>query len=132
MNPAAQLKQAGLEATKNRRLVLGAVLKAGEAVTPPALLRQLDKAMNRVTLYRILDLLVSAGLIEKHSGAGRAYHYCPGHGHGHFHCIGCDRMLCLKLPQGALDPAALITGDIARIDSIELRIDGLCADCAGK
>lgn len=132
MNISHLLHHAELEPTDNRVAVLSAVLEAGEAITPQQLLAKMAQAMNKVTLYRILDLLVEHRLIEKHSGAGRAYHYCAGRGHGHFHCTKCDRMLCLNLPNTALGTAAITDDSIASVDSMELRLDGVCAECAGK
>lgn len=123
-----RLREAGLEATENRVLALEAVLGAEAALTPPELMDRLRGSMNRVTLYRILDLLVEHGLIERHSGADRAYHYCPGHGHGHFHCTRCGRMVCLRLPEGTLDLGMLGSAG-GRVEAVELRLDGVCEKC---
>jgi Fur family ferric uptake transcriptional regulator len=128
--PRQRLAERGLEPTRNRTLVLDAVLQAEHTVTPPELLATLGRAMNKVTLYRILDLLVERGLIERHSGAGRAYHYCSGSGHGHFHCTRCGRMRCLHLPEGTLDMALLAQAAGGSVESVELRLDGVCDECA--
>lgn len=127
--PAKLLAAAGLEATANRTLVLGSVRKAKSALTPPELLEMLHGAMNKVTLYRILDLLVEHGLIERHSGAGRAYHYCTGRGHGHFHCTRCGKMLCLNQPEAAINMDRLSHHPLGRVDAVEIRLDGVCEQC---
>ena len=123
------LQHVGLEANANRTLVLDAVLAAQTALTPAQLLDILGPAMNKVTLYRILELLVEHQAIERHSGAGRAYHYCAGQGHGHFHCTRCGRMHCLTLPESTEALRALASSPMGRVDAVEVRLDGVCQNC---
>lgn len=125
------LKKAGVAPTPHRAAVLTAVLEAGGATSAPELLHHLPGKMNKVTLYRILDLLTEHHVIERHAGPDRSARYCMGHGHAHFCCTRCGAMSCLTLDRG-LDMAALSRAVGGRIDAVELRIDGVCAACLDR
>ncbi len=134
------LRRAGVRATKKRRLVLAAVLEAGVAVPPGALLdvQAISGAMDRATLYRTLDLLADKGLVARTLGPDRAYRYCAGGGaprggvHGHFYCLHCGQMRCLP-PEAMVLDRDLLPG-VAAVHHVEVRVDGVCAACraAGK
>lgn len=68
-----RLEGAGLPATGNRLLVLQALEGLDHPQTPQELLIALTGSMNRVTLYRILELFVARGLAARHKADGRAY-----------------------------------------------------------
>lgn len=93
-------------------------------------------SINRVTLYRILDLLVRYRLVERMSAGDRSHRYglaeCPNHpSHPHFYCTRCGRMECLE-PRGLeLDLAALRGALGSRVDRVEVRLDGICPTCLG-
>ncbi len=66
----AYLARLGLRQTKQRRLIVEAVLQIGshvdaEAITAQA--RQLDKNIGLATVYRTLQLMTAAGLLIEHS-----------------------------------------------------------------
>jgi Fur family ferric uptake transcriptional regulator len=66
----SRLTQAGLRRTRATRLVLG-VLTRDPAWSPThaeieTVLAQTGDALNRVTLYRLLDRLVSVGVLQRH------------------------------------------------------------------
>lgn len=129
------LDKAGIKATPHRLAVLRAVLEAAGAVTAPDMEDRLvhgGEGMNRVTLYRTLELLTEAGLLRRTNGPGRAFQYCLGHGHGHFHCRKCGRTQCLDPVR--FNPALLMGAlpDRVEIEEVEVRLDGLCASCRNK
>lgn len=143
----ALLASAGIRPTTNRLAVLAAVLAAPGAVTAPELEAGLTNHMNRVTLYRTLDLFAEQGVLLRTQGSERTFQYCRGRGHGHFHCRCCGRTQCveLALPQNgsAINPLALAlhlapglnleaSGPKAvggRIEAVDIRLDGICRDC---
>lgn len=137
-SPARMLARAGIEATPLRLAVVGVMAGAGRALPAGdilALVRRLRPA-NRVTLYRILDLLVEKGLARRHSAGDRAQRYClepgsPGPPHGHAYCVRCGAMQCLPQGAGLADLAALGQGLAMDVLSVEVRIDGVCAACRG-
>ena len=130
------LKEAGLEASRHRLRVLEVVgnnnypLSAGDIFT--TLARSCD--INRVTVYRILDLLVERGVVDRISTGGRAFcyglapnaHHRP---HPHFYCKSCGRMDCLNPESLSIDTGPLWKTFPGQIDKVEIRVDGVCKDC---
>ena len=96
--------------------------------------------INRVTVYRILDILVANRLVDRLSAGERRFFYGlapnPHHpSHPHFYCRGCGRLECLHAGGMQLDVADLMPTFTGRIERIEVRMDGLCHQCleeAGK
>lgn len=133
---AQRLTDAGLEATPHRCLVLETLTAAGRALGAPELLEALGKAMNKVTLYRILDVLVAAGVLLRSSAGDRAFRYCLatggcacGHGHGHFVCTACGAVECLDLAALPVDCSSLGRLLGRQVRHVELRVEGLCPAC---
>ena len=140
----ALLRSTGLSPTRNRMAVLACLDKNHEPMTAREMLESvsLNRPMNKVTLYRILDLLADKGVILRHMGADRSCHYCMGThagetAHCHFFCNSCGKMQCL--PADFLPPtfSFLKASDAdkslpMRVDSVELRLDGICPSCLEK
>ena len=130
------LERNGLENTVNRLRILEIIgnnsspLSAHEIYD--TLLRTRD--INRVTVYRILDLLVDKKLAERLSADDRSFRYglAPNENHSrhaHFYCISCKNMECLS--SESLD---INTDDLERtfpgvIQKAEVRLDGVCKNC---
>ncbi len=142
------VRQSGARVTAARIAVLAELLSAGAALTHQALLARLDRrqadeslpaahALDRVTLYRVLDWLVDAGLAHRvpdadrvmRFSAGAEGHAPDGH-HGHFRCVVCQRVFCLddspRLPDWVRP--LLPPGFIA--ERMALTVSGRCAHCA--
>jgi len=130
------LASAHLEATKNRLHVLEVVgnnsypLSAGDITKTLAR----SRSINRVTVYRILDLLVAHGLVERLSTGGRAAYYglAPNEyhqPHPHFYCKRCGQMDCLNPDSLHVETESLWKTFPGRIDRVEVRVDGLCKNC---
>jgi len=90
--------------------------------------------INRVTVYRILDLLVEHGVVERISTGGRAFYYdlAPNdyhRPHPHFYCKSCGQMDCLAPESITVDTDPLWKMYPGRIDKVEVRIDGICKNC---
>ncbi|MBW2618923.1 MAG: transcriptional repressor [Deltaproteobacteria bacterium] len=126
----------GLKATPNRLLVLKIVSQASS----PRSVRQIHAALSqsrtadRVTIYRILDLLKDRGLVERLSFGGRSFRYGPAEGagrpaHPHFFCTECHQMECLAPESLRLDLSRVRRTTPARIDKVEVRLDGVCKNC---
>jgi Fur family ferric uptake transcriptional regulator len=130
------LKQAGLASTSNRLKVLEVIgtntspVSAGEIYF--ALKRKI--AINRVTVYRILDLLVDRGIVDRISGGGRAFFYglAPNENHqphSHFYCKTCGNIECLNPESLVLDASTLQRTYPGMIENVEIRVDGVCKNC---
>jgi Fur family ferric uptake transcriptional regulator len=93
-----------------------------------------SSTINRVTVYRILDLLVKHGVVERISTGGRAFYYdiAPNDQHKphpHFYCKNCGQMDCLSPEALNVDLDPLWKTYPGRIDKVEVRIDGICKSC---
>jgi len=130
------LEQAGVEPTKNRVRILAMIGNERCPLSAADVYQSVERnhSINRVTVYRILDLLVAKRLVERLSSGGRAARYglAPNEHHQphpHFFCTSCGRMDCLN--PGSLDISSEVlkktfSGEIQRI---EVRVDGLCQAC---
>ncbi len=90
--------------------------------------------MNRVTLYRILDLLVDKGLVHRISAGDRSFRYglAPNDNHPehpHFYCSRCGNMECLAPEAVSVDTGAIERTFPALIQKVEIRLDGICRSC---
>lgn len=130
------LKSSGLGYTPNRLKVLQAVGRNSAPASAQEIFAALRRTsrINRVTVYRILDLLVENGLVERLNGGGRTFFYglAPSERHprhAHFYCKICGRLVCLSPESLQLDGVALRGKLPGRIEGLQIRVDGVCRDC---
>ena len=135
-NYEALLSNAGVEPTPNRIAVLEVIGDNHYPLSARNIHNILDRtgSINRVTVYRILDLLVAHGVVDRLSTGGRAFYYgmAPNENHQahpHFYCKRCGQMDCLTPESLSVDTAALCKTFPGRIDKVEIRIDGICKNC---
>jgi Fur family transcriptional regulator, ferric uptake regulator len=132
-----ELLSAGdLDVTANRLRILEVVGNNGFPLSAQDIYKTVERSgpINKVTVYRILDLLVDHGIIERISTGGRAFcyglapndHHQP---HPHFYCKKCGQMNCLSPQSLVVDVEPLWKTFPGRIDKVEVRIDGLCRNC---
>jgi len=137
MNEREMLARGGLAATDKRVLVVRALAGASGPLTPQELLAGLGAQLNRVTLYRILDLLVEHKVAIRHNAGERAFRYClrsGAAGHAHFTCSRCGRTECLD--SGAFGSFSFGLDELVsrlpmRIDAVDIHLGGVCRDCLG-
>ncbi len=130
------LQSADLEATSNRLQVLEVIGDSHCPLSAANIYNVLDRsqAMNRVTVYRILDLLVDRKILERLSTGGRAAYYglAPNEHHArhaHFYCSRCGQMDCLRPETLSIDQESLQKTFSGEISRVEIRIDGICKNC---
>ncbi len=130
------LSGADLETTPNRVSVLEVVGNNRFPLSASDIYKILERSstINRVTVYRILDLLVEIGVVERISTGGRAFYYglAPNdhhQPHPHFYCKNCGQMDCLNPESLVIDTEPLWKTYPGRIDKVEVRIDGICKNC---
>lgn len=130
------LVAANLEATANRLHVLEVVGNNSFPLSARDIFDTLERssAINRVTVYRILELLVESGVVERISTGGRAFYYglAPNdfhQPHPHFYCKHCGQMDCLTPQSLGVNAEALWKTFPGQIDKIEVRVDGICKNC---
>lgn len=138
LHAAELLSAAGQRPTPARCAVLAVLLDAERALTHLEVAERLAArlAVNRVTLYRILDWLVARQFAHKIAGEDRVWRFnaFPGgegdaHRHAHFRCTRCGRVTCLESMSTAF-ALALPAG--YRAQAVELNISGVCDGCAAS
>lgn len=135
-NYAHLLESSGLGVTPNRLKVLEVIGNNNYPLKPREVIDILSRStdINRVTVYRILDLLVQKKLVDRISGGGRSLYYglAPNEyhqPHPHFYCRKCGSMECLNPESLHLDLNPLKRTFPGLIDSIQVRLDGICKNC---
>ncbi len=129
----------GLDPTLNRLLVLTILLESDHPLTAKEVYEGLcrEHTLNRVTVYRILDLFAEKGVVCKISTGERSFCYCAHIarqrlGHCHFHCIRCGKVECIDTDLLGLDEDVLKKRLALDVQHIELRLDGVCTACKAK
>lgn len=130
------LDASGLKATPHRLEIMAVVGDNPYPLSADDIYKTLNRSsdINRVTVYRILDLLVAHGLVDRLSTGGRAAYYglAPSSrhpAHAHFYCKTCGQMDCLSPESLSIDIAALQKTFPGKIDKVEVRLDGICKNC---
>ena len=133
------LEDAELSATDNRVRVLEVIGNNSFPLSAKDILNTLERSssINRVTVYRILDLLVDHGVAERISTGGRAFYYglAPNNNHAphpHFYCKNCGQMDCLSPESLSVDMDALLKTFPGQIEKVEVRVDGICKNCGNN
>ena len=138
-NYSELIEQSGLDPTPNRIKVLEAIGKSRSPVSAGDILEASGGSggINRVTIYRILDLLVDRELAVRMIGGGRSlvYGLAPSEkhpAHPHFHCRKCGTMQCLPPGSIQVDLKDIEQSFSGEIRSVEIRMDGTCRNCLKK
>lgn len=130
------LKAGRLGVSANRLRVLEVIGNTDSPLSAGDIYKTLERntSINRVTVYRILDLLVERGLVQRLSGGGRSFVYglAPNEyhpAHSHFYCKSCGHMECLKPQSLNVDTKPMQRTFAGLIENVEVRVDGLCKTC---
>lgn len=130
------LSSVQLEITSNRLRVLEVVGGNNYPLSATDIFQTVQRItpINRVTVYRILDLLVECGVVDRISTGGRSFYYglAPNNHHRphpHFYCKSCGHMDCLDPKSLGIDTDQFRTTFPGRIDKVEVRVDGICKNC---
>lgn len=133
------LEDAGIEPSPNRLRILQAIGAGTGPLSVDEIYKTLkrNRRINRVTVYRVLELLESGGLVERLSAGGRAARFglAPNQNHGphsHFYCTSCGRLDCLSPESVIVETHGLERAVPGRIDRLEVRVDGICRACLGR
>ena len=123
-----------LRRTDQRRTILEVLLDAKKPRTADEIIAAISrKSANRVTVYRTLESMVTAGLVHRAFVRKRAEHFeladrCTNlQCHPHFTCVSCGATNCMV---GVSIPIAkgLEKGFI--IHRQQVHLEGLCPRCA--
>ena len=129
------LKDFRLRTTANRQTILHLFLQKDHALSHGDIEKEIDNALDRVTVYRTIKTFLDKGLIHKvlDDEGTLKYAICTkactskGHHHDHVHfkCIICGQTNCLNIE---VPSVKLPKGYKAR--EVNLLIQGTCGNCS--
>jgi Fur family transcriptional regulator, ferric uptake regulator len=92
-----------------------------------------SRAIDKVTVYRILSLFRQRGIIREIASAGGVSYFeratLENPLHPHFNCRNCGAFTCLAPLSFSQPPELILSKDEYSIDHIEINISGLCSCC---
>ena len=129
----------GLTSTPNRLRILEIIGNCSYPLSARDIFETMSRnqEINKVTVYRILDLLVERKMAERFSADDRSFRYglAPNENHRrhpHFYCTRCGNMECLSPESLDLNLKSLKRTFPGLIEKAEIRIDGICRNCLKK
>jgi Fe2+ or Zn2+ uptake regulation protein len=132
------LRTAGLRVTIARAALVAAMLHAHEPVSMEDAVRLCgNDGGDPATIYRNLQALTEAGVLQQVRGVGRremfelvghshAHHGVHDHHHAHLSCTKCGKVECIEigdLPHKPHPPKGWA------IDDVTVTVWGLCPEC---
>ena len=127
------IREAGARVTQPRISVLTTLLDAPRALTHHEVERRVRRSLpiDRVTVYRVLELLVANQLAHRIAGDDRVWRFnavADEHAdeHVHFKCNSCGKVTCLD--ELAAKPVVKLPAGF-RTQRVELTVKGFCAGC---
>jgi Fe2+ or Zn2+ uptake regulation protein len=132
----AALRREGLRITVPRRAVINVLAHTDEHLTVEDLHEQIEQrteGIHLATIYRTVETMVQAGLIDHiHLPHGATTYHLALDGdasHCHAMCTGCDRVI--DLPPDVLDGAAaeVFRQHGFQLNSRHAALTGRCSDC---
>ena len=130
---AAHLHSQGYRLTLQRQMILDAVRRAADHVTPEDVYRRVHRrnpAVSRATIYRTLDFLCEMRLIHALYWGGQMYYeIAGGEPHHHLVCRACGGMIecehdLMQILFNAVEKKHHFT-----IDMDHVALFGLCRQC---
>jgi len=126
----------GIDTTLHRSTVLDVFIRDNRSRTPQDILEEVRKKkdIDKVTLYRILDLFVEKRIIRRittFSGPMQYEILCEKHrpNHPHFVCRRCGQMECLDDMDLTGFKNQLKGKRKLKIEDIDLKLEGVCPEC---
>ncbi len=136
---AAQTLQAtGKRITAQRRLLLKVLAESHahmDAEEIYALAKEKDPNISLATVYRTLNVLTEAGLVEERANirdSQRHYYEVTGKIHYHFTCLSCQCVIEFEAP--LIEQAIAELAERLSLDIVHTRVhaDGYCPACRQK
>lgn len=121
-----------LRKTKSVEIVLNEFEKESSAISVISLVETLGSAMNKTTVYRILNKLEDDGVVHSFLGKNGHKWYAKCNNcsskmhkdiHPHFQCINCGKVDCLDIN--------VVIPDIPnrKVEVSQILMQGTCEDC---
>lgn len=126
---STQLRSAGLRATPARRSLLAFLSEQAEPVHVQRILRHVPKSIDQATVYRILNRLVTAGLVrEVHLQAGVVHYEAADRPH-HHHVV-CEKCGYVEDVTECRVPHRVASRGFSEVTEHSLEFIGICHACA--
>jgi Fur family ferric uptake transcriptional regulator len=129
------LKSHGMSVTTSRQLILNLFFAQKEEALKHSDIEKQLAELDRVTIYRTLQIFCEKGLIHSIPGNDGVTRYALCHNdcgegihhdnHVHFYCIQCGTTQCLnhvQIPE-------IIAPENFKVKSLEMLINGICNRC---
>lgn len=132
------LRAAGYRVTSQRLLILEAVAHARDHTSAQRIYEQARRrlpGLNPATVYRTLQTLHRAGLVDLYDDGGGALRFSlrdPQHPHAHLVCRSCHRELELDPGLVAALERSIRRRTGFRVEAPHLTLRGLCPRCAAR
>ena len=119
--------------TPAKQAVLDMLRTAGVALSQDDIEQKLKGAMNRVTVYRVLNSFCEDGYIHKILSDDGKYYFAicynckeakHRHNHFHFRCLSCMKLECLKQQVDVKMPKGY------KLENMNCLLTGYCKDCS--
>jgi Fur family ferric uptake transcriptional regulator len=130
------LERKQIEATRHRKDVLEIFVHAPKAVKAKDVLERIRKAssIDKVTVYRILDLFVERDILKRINTLDGAMAYelvCAKHRpiHPHFFCRHCGEISCLEGLNWEAFKLQVERKSRVQCEDVDVRLEGVCKEC---
>jgi len=119
--------------TPAKQAVLNLLNASETALSQEDIEREVNGAMDRVTVYRVLNSFCEDGLVHKIISDDGKYYYalchdCHNehhhHDHFHFRCMKCEKVECLKEEVTFKVPRGY------KVENVNCLLTGYCKACA--
>jgi len=127
------LRSRKLKATPNRIALLSEI-ESYQSAIPFSTIQNKLKNLDRVTLYRSMNVLLKNGIIHKAYNKDNDMYYAMcgntctatthNHNHVHFECTECEQVKCEHLQQ----EVEILLPD-HQVNEINITLRGVCKDC---
>ncbi len=122
--------------TNQREVILRELRKSKQHLTADELYERVKKDMPRIslaTVYRNLEILSEAGMIQKLEISGRQKRFdWDTTVHDHIYCVQCHRVDNLELEHKSISGDVLKKVSSYEITGYRLEFAGICPECKKK
>lgn len=122
--------------TNQREVILRELRKSKQHLTADELYERVKKDMPRIslaTVYRNLEILSEAGMIQKLEISGRQKRFdWDTAAHDHIYCVQCHRIDNLDLEHKSISKEVLKKVSSYEITGYRLEFAGICPSCKKK
>jgi Fur family ferric uptake transcriptional regulator len=126
-----QIRGTGARVTSGRIAILAVLREAARPLSESEVEAKLGEgAVDRVTVYRVLEWLTAEGLARRVVDAAGVYRFEvmseTERAHAHFHCDTCGKVFCLD----EVERLPLVLPRGFRSEGFDVTVRGRCARCA--